>query len=279
MGNHTNISPNAIATRAGTSGGGSSATTSTLTSDIATDLAATTATLNGTITSEGGASSTITGFDYGLTTSYGSQATSTYSAGTGTFHEHITSLTASTEYHFRAKSYNSQGWGYGSDTTLTTSAAPAPQTGYVDPNGDVTVEWTNNQPTDPTTHYTRIDDGVRQPTAPTTSDYNSGYSTTQVEIFNMSTIANVTTVTNVTVWVYGFTKYSAYTQKVSIYMNGSWKDFVTSPILPSPGTWWSASFDGDWTQADLDNLQVKIMNNNAQWSGCSAIYAAVTYTQ
>jgi len=122
-GNHQGISPNVIATRAGTSEGGGSATVPTLTSDTATDLAATTATLNGTITSEGGASSTIVGFQYGLTDSYGSEATSTYSAGVGAFTKGITGLTASTLYHFKAEAKNSAGWGYGSDATFTTTSA------------------------------------------------------------------------------------------------------------------------------------------------------------
>ncbi|MFA5386112.1 MAG: LamG-like jellyroll fold domain-containing protein [Candidatus Paceibacterota bacterium] len=96
----------------------------TLTTDAATALAATTATLNGTITDEGGASSTITGFDYGLTNAYGTEATSTYAGGAAAFSKDITSLASNTTYHFRSKAKNSAGWGYGADAILTTALAP-----------------------------------------------------------------------------------------------------------------------------------------------------------
>jgi hypothetical protein len=126
VGNHLKITPNAIASRTnvgGGGGGGPTITVPTLTTSAATDLAATTATLNGSITAEGGASSTIVGFQYGLTTGYGSEATSTYSGGTGAFSKGITGLTASTLYHFKSEAKNSAGWGYGSDATFTTTSA------------------------------------------------------------------------------------------------------------------------------------------------------------
>ncbi|MFA5386459.1 MAG: LamG domain-containing protein, partial [Candidatus Paceibacterota bacterium] len=119
VGNHLKITPNAVASRSGPI----TPTASVLTTSAATNVASSTATLNGSITAEGGASSTITGFDYGLTTSYGSEATSTYSGGAGSFSNAISSLSALTTYHFRAKSYSSAGWGYGSDQSFTALSA------------------------------------------------------------------------------------------------------------------------------------------------------------
>ena len=94
----------------------------TVTTQAATNVEVTTATLNGTITDEGSASTTVAGFDYGLTTDYGSQITSVWLGGTGSFALGISGLTGNTTYHFRAKAYNSSaGWGYGSDYNFTTS--------------------------------------------------------------------------------------------------------------------------------------------------------------
>ncbi len=94
-----------------------------LTTQTATNIGVNSATLNGLITNEGSASVTIVGFDYGQTTSYGSQTTSNWAGGVGSFSLGISGLSSNTTYHFRAKAKNSAGWGYGSDTTFTTSAA------------------------------------------------------------------------------------------------------------------------------------------------------------
>jgi len=139
VGNHLKITPNAIASRSNVGGGGGQQTSvPTLTTSAATNVQSTSATLNGSITAEGGASSTIVGFQYGLTTSYGTEVTSTYSGGTGSFSQGITGLTGSTTYHFKAEARNSAGWGYGSDNVLTTSA-PAFCTQNSDKNTSTTI--------------------------------------------------------------------------------------------------------------------------------------------
>ena len=283
VGNHLKITPNAVASRTNTGGGGGGPTVTvpTLTTSAATDLAATTATLNGSITAEGGASSTIVGFQYGLTTSYGSEATSTYTGGTGAFSKAITGLTASTLYYFKAEAKNSQGWGYGSDATLTTGA-PAPQIGYVDPNGEVSHNelWARPviepSPPDylPIPYYIFIDDGIRQPNTPDTSDYleSSGYGDV---VLDMSTITNVASVTNVTVWAYA--NGPDIIVQGAIKMNGTWTT-LTDFGFTSSASWKSVSFNGTWTQTDLNNLQVKL--NVPQWGSGNiyAMYAVVTYT-
>jgi len=92
------------------------------------------ATLNGSVTANN-ASTTVT-FEYGLTDSYGSNATAAESPVTGSsgtsVSTDVSSLSASTTYHFRVKAVNSEGTVYGSDATLTTSAAPvSPTSGVV----------------------------------------------------------------------------------------------------------------------------------------------------
>ncbi|MFA5386216.1 MAG: hypothetical protein WC297_00850 [Candidatus Paceibacterota bacterium] len=256
--------------------------TSTLTTNAATDLAATTATLNGTLTDEGHSSSTIVGFQYGLTDSYGSEATSTYSGGTGAFSKGITGLTASTLYHFKAEAKNSAGWGYGSDATLTTNAPPAPQTGYVDPSSDVSVTWTSGAPADPTTHYTRVDDGIRQPNACDEANWNGVASNTGgIDTFGMTNIEGIATATNITIWVngtlvagtvpiYGYTNLTGATTKTAFGFAAFTK------------AWKSVSFNGTWTQADIDSLQVSVEMGNTGGSvsmTAYGVYAVITYTQ
>lgn len=92
----------------------------TVTVQDATNIGANGAVLNGYITDEGNASATMVGFDYGLTTGYGSEATSAYSGGVGSFSQTISGLTPTTLYHFRAKAQNPAGWGYGTDKSFTT---------------------------------------------------------------------------------------------------------------------------------------------------------------
>jgi len=102
--------------------GRKSGTIPIVSTSAATDVDSSSATLNGSITDEGSTSCSTIGFDYGITASYGNQITSSYSGGTGSFALPVSGLSPSTTYHFRAKAYNSTGWGYGSDQTFTTAA-------------------------------------------------------------------------------------------------------------------------------------------------------------
>jgi hypothetical protein len=92
------------------------------------------ASLNGTVNANN-ASTTVT-FEYGLTTGYGSTATAAESPVTGSsgtsVSASISSLSASTLYHFRVKAVNSEGTVYGDDATFSTSATPvSPASGVV----------------------------------------------------------------------------------------------------------------------------------------------------
>ena len=100
-------------------------TTPTVVTNAADGISPSGATLNGNVSTTGGASIDERGFDYGLTAGYGSEDTETGSFGTGTFNAAITGLSPDTLYHFRAKAHNTNGWSYGDDTTFTTNAAGA----------------------------------------------------------------------------------------------------------------------------------------------------------
>lgn len=87
----------------------------------------TTATVAGTVNPNGQA--TTYHFDYGLSTSYGSQAPGPPdpSAGSGTASQNestsLSGLSPGTTYHYRIEATNGSGTSYGSDQTFTTSPA------------------------------------------------------------------------------------------------------------------------------------------------------------
>ncbi len=93
----------------------------------ATSIAPTSATLNGTVNPEG--QSTTYYFEYGTTTSYGSQ-TQSASAGSGTADVKVTPsagpLTPNTTYHYRLVATNASGTALGSDVSFKTPKPPAP---------------------------------------------------------------------------------------------------------------------------------------------------------
>ncbi len=79
---------------------------------------------NGSLTTAGVPTVTITGFDYGLTDAYGSSVTTTGTWEDGDlFWDELTALTPGTVYHFRAKANNGF-WGYGEDMVFSTEGSP-----------------------------------------------------------------------------------------------------------------------------------------------------------
>ena len=116
---------------AGTTNGSDLTFTTTAAVPYATTAAATSVTntgttLNGSINANN-ASTTVT-FDYGTTTSYGSNVTATESPVTGTSATPVSyvlsSLVPNTTYHFRVNGVNTAGTTNGSDLTFTTTAFP-----------------------------------------------------------------------------------------------------------------------------------------------------------
>ncbi|MDQ5971762.1 MAG: tripartite motif-containing protein 71 [Patescibacteria group bacterium] len=89
----------------------------------------TTATITGDITSIGVEAPNIRGFEYGLTTSYGSTVSESGSFSTGSFSLPVTTLTCGVTYRYRAYATNSYGTSTGSNDTFTTICGPDVQTG------------------------------------------------------------------------------------------------------------------------------------------------------
>ena|ERR1035437_1503310 len=149
-------------------------------------------------------------------------------------------------------------------------------TGYVDPNGDSTpLQWS---PIPGATHYTALDDGIRQPTAGGTADYITSSANGKIDIFDMSTLT-VGSVSNVTVWAYN-AGVTANCVSVSIYMGGGWTALTAIGVVSSVA-WRSVSFNGTWTQSDLNAMQVKVQNTETNVpfvATVDSLYCVVTYT-
>jgi hypothetical protein len=90
----------------------------------ASSITTTSATLNGNIVSINNASSTMRGFNYGTTTSYGLSTSTNGTYDTGSYSQSINGLLCATTYHYQSFSINSAGTGTSTDQTFTTSACP-----------------------------------------------------------------------------------------------------------------------------------------------------------
>ncbi|MBO7652410.1 MAG: hypothetical protein J6S84_06850, partial [Bacteroidales bacterium] len=87
-------------------------TVPSVTTSAATNITSTTVTLNGNVTSDGGATVTARGFVYGTSANNLTQSVQSGS-GTGSFTKTLTGLSASTTYYYKAYATNSEGTAYG----------------------------------------------------------------------------------------------------------------------------------------------------------------------
>jgi formylglycine-generating enzyme required for sulfatase activity len=121
-----------------------SATAPTVVTGSATSVTETSAQLNGTVNPNG--QSTTYYFQYGLTTSYGTN-TATQNAGTGTsalaVNANISGLTAGTIYHYRIAATNIGGTSYGNDDKFS---PPLPIEWISIPAGNFTMGSTTSDP-------------------------------------------------------------------------------------------------------------------------------------
>jgi hypothetical protein len=91
----------------------------TVSTDVETNVTAISATLNGTVSSDGGASVAARGFAWGTSnTLQDAFGTSTNGTGTGSFTNNVSGLIAGATYYYRAYATNSAGTGYGTIENL-----------------------------------------------------------------------------------------------------------------------------------------------------------------
>lgn len=104
----------------------------------ASGVGSTYATLNGYLDSTGGETCKVW-FQYGTSTSYGTETPKVSKSSTGSFSRYISGLTPDTTYHFRAVARNSAGTDYGVDLTFTTLSPPVADFHY-----SPLKPWTSN---------------------------------------------------------------------------------------------------------------------------------------
>ena len=97
----------------------------TLSTVSVSGLTSSSVTLQASITSDNNSSSTIKGFNYGISSSYGNTASSTGIFGVGSFSQTLTNLSCGTTYHFQAFATNIIGTATTSDYSFSTTNCPS----------------------------------------------------------------------------------------------------------------------------------------------------------
>ncbi|OHA46259.1 MAG: hypothetical protein A2828_00790 [Candidatus Terrybacteria bacterium RIFCSPHIGHO2_01_FULL_43_35] len=183
-------------------------------------------------------------------------------------------------------------------TNLFNNQAPQASADSVNlrPDGDQTAQWPTLGTDDAScaggTHCDQVDDNVTQPTAGDTANYvRTGTSGAggEIEEYTMTT-TGVGAVTSIKFWIYSQAitlASTADTLTLNLIINGV--DQAAATITPNQGsyTWQSATFNGSWSQADLNGLNFKITRNmlgTGPSSGrdddiaVATVYAEVTYS-
>jgi YVTN family beta-propeller protein len=179
-----------VATNAGGTNFGSDQTFTTgidpptVTTGSATSVTSSSATLNGSVNPNG--YSTNYYFEYGLTTSYGSNTTST-SAGSGTtavpVSGGISGLSPGNTYHFRIVATNAGGTNFGSDQTFTTEIDPptvTTESAYSVTSSSATLNGSVNPNGASTNYY--FEYGLTTGYGSVTTSTNVGSGTTAVSV-------------------------------------------------------------------------------------------------
>ena len=165
------------------------------------------------------------------------------------------------------------------------------------PDGDQTAQWptlgTNDSSCAGGTHCDQVDDNITQPTSGDTANYvrtGTAGAGGEIEEYTMTTTTGVYEVTSVKFWMYSQTITLASTaDTLSLTINIGGADQTAVAITPNQGsyTWQSATFNGSWSQADLDAMRLKFTRNMLGTGPASGrdddiqvatVYAEVTYT-
>ena len=144
----------------------------------------------------------------------------------------------------------------------------------MDPNGDDAVAWTRSAGD---SNFECVDDAVRQPADPGTADYVSTTDNLQSDDYTL-TAAPSGTATGVKVWLYGS---GGDNVKCSVDFDpgdgGGWEGNQEN-IIPHDGglDWYSATFNGAWTQGNLDSAKMRIRSDT---DGDPVLYVYAAYVE
>lgn len=154
-------------------------------------------------------------------------------------------------------------------------------TQIVRPDGDTaTLDWNTTDGDGGGAHSTEVDEVVTQPDAGTTTDYldNNG-SLSNNDQLQMGTIAGITQVTAINVWIYGYATKINSPMSVDLYYNGAIQH--TSVVNMRQGySWYNTNFTGlALSQSDLDGLEIFLSGDKEQRTFYVAtLYADITHS-
>lgn len=155
---------------------------------------------------------------------------------------------------------------------------------YLDPNADgATTDWDCIFADCSYGHFAVINESIRQPTTES-SDGIELYSSNVYDFIEMEN-QNIgsDTVTSINIWVYGYLDESQPFGVGNIWVQIDLGDETSawqSVITVDDGTtteWGNYTFTGEWTQTQLNNLELRF-NANSSDSGNSDVDAAIVYT-
>ncbi len=171
-------------------------------------------------------------------------------------------------------------------------------TSNIVPSFDITSDWPNVVGTNDSTcsggpHCDHVDEGATANTADYIGTGTAG-SGGEVEEFGLTNASNVLSVSQVSINVHAQSATNANgstldSLSINLRINGTLQTAGTCTPAFNTWAWCSAvTFNGTWTQSDLDSMQVQITRNRLGSGGPSAqdddvriasVYAAVTYSQ
>ena len=159
-------------------------------------------------------------------------------------------------------------------------------TGTIDPNGNGTTLQGTQTTCGAGGNYNCVNDAVRSPTAPSTSGDYITLASNKEDIYTMSTVPNVSTVTSIEVFLYHKESNAAMQPAIHLW-NEAESSFLASPQNTTNRTtaqWDSVTFSGlSLSQTDLDAMRIGVLCEKTAAGAAGscnayALYAVVTHT-
>lgn len=151
-------------------------------------------------------------------------------------------------------------------------------TGVLRPNADVANPWSRGD-------WDSINDVELQPAGSGDATYLEGWVGDNNSVYKCGfpdTITDVDEVSNVTVWCWGYEV--GGDPEITINIDGveeAWQE-CTLPTGAGNDDWTSNSYNGAWTQANLDSLEVWLRSDSPVKNDIdkfSVVYVVITYSQ